>query len=204
MKLGIDLDNTIALYDYVFCKYAQKFFGLAEYSTKREVASYFINSNRESDWTWLQGEVYGKYMAEAMVAPGFIEAIKSDVIQSFTIEVVSHRTKFPSSGASYDMHSIAYNWLDDNVFIHLYDRSRINVNFFETLPSKINFIAESCFSVFIDDLSHVLNHEKFPVKTRGIQFTNGVSLEEGGNRWLTMKSWDELTSLISDINNEKA
>jgi hypothetical protein len=204
LKLGIDLDNTIALYDYVFCKYAQKFFGLAECLTKREVANYFINSNRETDWTWLQGEVYGKYMGEAMVAPGFIEAIKSDVIQSFRIEVVSHRTKFPSSGASYDMHSIAYNWLEDNVFKHLHDQSKITVNFFETLPSKINFIAESSFTIFIDDLSHVLNDEKFPVKTRGIQFTNGASSEKNSNRWLTMKSWGELTSLISDMNNEKA
>lgn len=203
MKLGIDLDNTIALYDHVFSKYAQKFFGLTECQNKAQVANQLRNLNRENDWTWLQGEVYGKYMDEAIVAPCFIEAVKSNLIQSLHIDIVSHRTKLPSSGAGYDMHFIAHKWLENKVFRYLDNRSKISVNFFETLSLKVSFIAQSDYSVFIDDLVHVLNHESFPARTRGVLFTNGVVDEGNRNSWLTMKSWGELTSLISDVKNEK-
>lgn len=203
MKLGIDLDNTIALYDHVFCKYARKFFGLTGCQNKTQVANHLRNSSREKDWTWLQGEVYGKYMDEAIVAPGFIDAVESNLIQSLDIDIVSHRTKLPSSGADYDMHLIAHNWLKNKVFRYLHNSSRISVNFLETLSLKISFIAEADYSIFIDDLVHVLNHENFPAQTRGVLFTNGVVAEGRSDSWIKMKCWGELNSLISDVKNEK-
>ena len=178
MKIGIDLDNTIAIYDSIFSKYASILLGVKGCSKKKEVAYFLKKQKRENDWTFLQGEVYGKYMNEASVANHFIERLSSIDLSEAVFEIVSHRSSLPSSGALYNMRNIAYEWIDINIAPY----TNININksvfFFETIEEKIQFISDSNYFSFVDDLPLIFANKNFPKKTRAFLFTNGEKISK--------------------------
>jgi len=176
MKIGIDLDNTIAIYDNLFSKYASNLLGVKGCRNKKEVAHYLKNQNREKDWTFLQGEVYGKYMTEASVAKHFIERISSIDLSEAVFEIVSHRSLFPSSGALYNMRNIAYDWIELNISPYTQINIYKSVFFFETIEEKIQFISESSYFAFVDDLPFIFENNHFPKNTRAFLFTNGEKI----------------------------
>lgn len=196
MYLGIDLDNTIAIYDHVFIKYAEYLLGMKGYKNKVEVANHLRNDNKGSDWTYLQGEVYGKYMFEATVAEQFLETLTHPDLSGFQIEIVSHRTKNPSSGAGYDMHEIANEWLNKNIFSVLNTNRNIPVFFFETFEEKLDFIALKKYIAFVDDLPDVLMSPNFPTCTRGILYKNNSTTDQYQGPYSDMYTWANLIKLL--------
>jgi hypothetical protein len=200
MVLGIDLDNTIAIYDQVFIKYAYQIFGISHLNGKEEIANYLRNNDRKKDWTYLQGEVYGRYMQEAKVADYFIETISDRKLDSLKFEIVSHRTQLPSSGAKYNMHKIAKLWLEENLFLplkNINDRD-INVYFFESLDEKVQFIKERNYIAFIDDLIDVLLSPGFPKDTQRILYkSKDLSCEDIKIGIHGMSSWNNLMKILA-------
>lgn len=196
MNIGIDLDNTIAIYDQAFIKYAELLLGIRGYKNKVEIANHLRNSNQASDWTYLQGEVYGKYMFEANVAEQFLETLIHPDLIGFQIEIVSHRTKNPSSGAGYDMHAIANEWLHTNIFSVLKTSRNIPVYFFETFEEKLRFIALKNYVAFVDDLRDVLMSPIFPACTKGILYKSKDTVGQFQGPYSEMDAWGNLIKLL--------
>jgi len=196
MYIGIDLDNTIAIYDHVFIKYAESLLGLRGCKNKVEIANHLRNDNKGSDWTYLQGEVYGKYMFEATVAEKFLETLTHPDMSGFQIEIVSHRTKNPSSGVGYDMHEIANKWLDKNIFLVLNAKRNIPVFFFETFEEKLEFIAFKKYAAFVDDLRDVLMSPNFPTCTKAILYKNDRITDKFQGPYSEMYTWATLIKLL--------
>lgn len=196
MYLGVDLDNTIAIYDDVFVKYADQLLGLKGYKNKVEVANYLRENNKGTDWTYLQGEVYGKYMLEAAVAEKFLEVITHPDLTNLQIEIVSHRTKKPTSGAGYDMHAIAIEWINENILSALSKKKNLSVFFFETFEEKLEFIASKKYTAFIDDLPDVLMSPIFPVCTKRILYKANSIADDFQESYSIMDSWENLQKLL--------
>lgn len=197
--LGVDFDNTIIDYDYVFHKVAlERDLIPPELDvSKAEVRRYLREIGKENQWTELQGYVYGARMAEAVAFPYALESLARWVANGIKVFIVSHKTLHPYSGPLYDLHLSAWNWLE---FRGFFDRDRINMKksdvFFElTKQDKINRIASLKCTHFVDDLPELLTEPSFPDFPAKILFDPGrqVSQIQGV---IKIASWLELNTIV--------
>ena len=73
LRIGIDFDNTIIIYDQVFHRYGVECFNMPKDipNDKPSIRNYFWNySGGKKDWIELQGIVYGTKIMDASFAPG--------------------------------------------------------------------------------------------------------------------------------------
>lgn len=199
MILGIDFDNTIVNYDHVFHKVAleRNLIPPELDISKAEVRRYLREIGKESAWTELQGYVYGARMAEARPFPHSLEYVTRWIKSGVKIYIVSHKTRTPYSGASYDLHKSAWQWLESQGF---FDRHRINLKkcnvFFElTKRNKIKCIADLKCTHFVDDLPELLTEPSFPEKVEKILFDPSQQIL-GMPGVLKVSSWLELNTIV--------
>ena len=173
-RFGVDFDNTIACYDRVFHRVATQsdlFHGEAPPS-KGEIRDTLRAQGRESDWVALQGMVYGPGMPGAEPFPGVKPFIAACVAGRVPVFIISHRTRRPESGAEFDLHAAAREWLEHQGF---FEASEVGlspqaVHFELTRKSKLEKIAECRCTHFVDDLPEFLGEAGFPPATRKILF----------------------------------
>ena len=199
MLVGIDFDNTIACYDGLFHKVAVEQ-GLVPpeiHINKSSVRDYLRQHDREREWTELQGYVYGSRMQEATPFTGVLEFFTHCKQRGDTICIISHRTRYPFQGPSYDLHQAAYEWLASYGF---FDPARIGmtsqqVYFGPTKEEKLDRIARIGCTHFIDDLPEFLAEPDFPTCVERILFdpNNNYPLEHHFNR---VTSWMEIEEII--------
>jgi hypothetical protein len=199
MILGIDFDNTIVNYDHVFHKVALENNLIPQELdvSKAEVRRYFREIGKESEWTELQGYVYGARMAEALPFPHSLEYITRWIRSGVEVYIVSHKTRTPYSGTSYDLHKAGWQWLELQGF---FDRDRINLKkcnvFFElTKQDKIYRIADLKCTHFVDDLPELLTDPSFPAEVEKILFDPSQQIL-GLPGVLKVVSWLELNTII--------
>ncbi|SVE24545.1 uncharacterized protein METZ01_LOCUS477399, partial [marine metagenome] len=157
MKIGIDLDNTIISYDNAFLNVAKKI-GLIDQDfqggkpeVKQEIK---LLKDGEKIWQELQGQVYGKFIGQANIFPGFKRFHWRCCNQQIPVTIISHKTKY----GHYDEEKIslrmsALSFLeqegivnkDKNIFLQ-------DVFFTTTRAEKIKTIKHNNFDWFIDDL----------------------------------------------------
>ena len=114
VRIGVDLDNTIACYDRLLHTLAVAR-GLADDgvpATKLAVRDHLRRCGRDDAWTALQGEAYGVRMGDAVAFPGCSEALAALREQGAELFLVSHRTRAPYAGPPADLHQEARNWLE--------------------------------------------------------------------------------------------
>jgi hypothetical protein len=83
--------------------------------------------------------------------------------------IISHRTKHPYAGPTYDLHASAKEW----VAARLTSQDLMGegaIHLLETRAEKIATIASLNCDVFLDDLPEVLNDSSFPKSTKAILF----------------------------------
>ena len=103
MKLGLDFDNTLIDYDLIFYKTALKL-GLIDKNikkSKKSVRNYLVNINQEHNFTFLQGQVYGKEIINAEKSEGMFDSLKKLKNKGVHLHIVSHKTKKPIIGENY-------------------------------------------------------------------------------------------------------
>ena len=196
MRIGFDLDNTIVFYDKIFIKIGKSiknFPGNLGY-TKKSVSDFLRNNGRESDWTKLQGLVYGPEMKNADPAPNVLTVIKKLYNLGHSCFIISHRTKKPSSGDNYDLHKAANDWIDK--FCRPYFKK---VFFEETMEDKITRIDGLSLDVFIDDLEKVLLKIQSP-NCEKILFSPQFKVSNSFNSY---DSWDKILGHINNIHSSK-
>ena len=200
MHIGIDFDNTIVSYDTLFHKACfEKNLIPAEIPVnKSEVRDYLRRIGREESWTEMQGYVYGARMAEAEAYPGVREVFKRLHARGILLSIISHKTRFPFLGPQYDLHAAAKDWLERQGF---FDPNQIglpreNVYFELTKEAKIQRIATTGVTHFIDDLPEILKAPGFPEGVKRILFDpHQLGGEDPG--LVRVKTWPEIEAIFS-------
>ena len=99
--IGVDFDNTIAIYDELFQRVASES-GLIEpavWKSKMEIRDAIQRlPDGEIEWQRLQGAVYGPRMGEAQLTDGITAFLESCHRHGAKVFIISHKTEF----ANYD------------------------------------------------------------------------------------------------------
>jgi hypothetical protein len=196
---GVDLDNTIVCYDQLFHRAAveQGLIPRSVPARKEEVRSYLEQGGRGDAWTELQGCVYGLHWPAAAVFPGALDFFRRCARVGQPVYIISHKTRYPALGPSYDLHQSAHAWLEAQGFYDPQDigLSREQVYFEPTQQAKVDRIAQVGCSLFIDDLPEVLTHPRLPAQVRRILFDpHGRYAKD--ERFHHAASWAEIEQLI--------
>lgn len=196
--IGLDLDNTLIIYDELFHKVAVEQ-GLIEENfpkNKKLIRDKLRAEGQEKSFTLLQGEVYGSRIREAQPAEGLIDTLRKLRGINKNMAIVSHKTKFPYEGPKYDLHESAMQWLIDQKitgdFDALIPKERI---FFEpTIEKKIERIAILECTHFVDDLQSVLN--KIPNNIIKVHYVPDRKPKSDNEDRKIMRNWKEGMELL--------
>lgn len=194
MKIGIDLDNTIVIYDDLIRSQADLLNVPMNLDTKKDIANYLRANNLEYKWTEIQGLIYGSLMHKAKIAPNFYNILLELIKNNIEIIIISHRTKYSQHDGLHNLHDSAYNWLNENIFLKL-NGFHFKVFFGETIDEKINIIREQKVDYFVDDLEKILKHKEFPTATKKILFTNEAKYKSDAEIQI-LTNWNLLFKFI--------
>ncbi len=197
MRIGIDFDNTIVSYDYVFHKVAveKKLIDKNVKVSKISVRNKLREQGMEEQWIEMQGYVYGKRMDEATVFNGFFDFIQKAKGNGADLFVISHKTRYPYVGEKYDLHQAARSWLAK----HFKNESGPlispqNISFHETKKEKIDQISDLNCDVFVDDLPEIFMADNFPDDTRKILFD--PDKHHGDNNFERAYNWEDVSKFL--------
>ena len=199
MIVGFDFDNTIISYEKLFKKiaYKKKLVPKNIKSNKNSVKEYLIKKNKETEWTILQGEVYGKYIMDAKIYIGVKKIMKSLSKNKIKFYIISHKTKFPYLGRKINLQVAAKKWIYKNI---LRDDNSINLSikdiFFEnSIKEKISRINKLRCNIYIDDLPKIL--ELLPKGVIKILFTPNQKSQQK-KPIISMKKWIDFNKIIGN------
>jgi hypothetical protein len=197
MRIGIDFDNTIVCYDDLFHRIAMEHSLIDETVpiAKQAVRNYLRQCGLETEWTKLQGLVYGARMNEAKAYPGVIDFISNFLTIGAKISIISHKTKIPYAGPPYDLHTAANDWLSARDIGVTGAFKAVTIDFELTREEKLRKIEKRNCSIFIDDLLEFLSEPTFPRQTQKILFDpNDINKDDNG--YLRVNSWSQISRLI--------
>lgn len=192
--IGIDFDNTIVCYDDVFYKAAleKNLIPASITPNKTSVRDFFRASQRENEWTELQGYIYSSRMNLASPFPGVAEFFFYCKLHGIKISIISHKTKHPYLGPTYDLHEAARNWIASQSFFY----PQIDIYFELTLQKKLERIAQTQCDLFIDDLPELLNEPLFPLGVHKVLF-DPTNQHLPNKTWTTLVSWKQGLSILN-------
>ena len=167
MRLGLDFDGTVVVYDEVFHRHAGERFGLpAGVPVNKTAVRDWLRSQPDGEQKWieLQGLVYGLKMAEARLAPGLAEFLRAIRAARIPVCIISHKTEFSVADPRVNLRAAALAWLEANGFFAAdgFGLQREDVFFESTRAEKLRRIAAQGCTVFVDDLEEVLTEPAFP------------------------------------------
>jgi hypothetical protein len=202
LRIGVDLDNTLVLYDRVLRRLAHEA-GLIRRDftgSKREVRDQIRSlADGEAQWMQLQAAIYGTRMGEAEFAEGaegFLAACREARI---AVYIVSHKTQFAAVDRDrlYDLHRSALAWMENAGFFapRGFGIARASVYFESSREAKCRRIAELRCTHFIDDLVEVFEHPDFPQAVeRHLYLPESGAAPAGPFR--VHRTWSEITDAI--------
>jgi hypothetical protein len=166
-RIGLDFDNTIVNYDDVFCAIARNW-GLVErdfIGRKQAVRNAILPlPGGELVWQRLQGQAYGKGIAEAKIVTGVESFIHRCRAEGCEVVVVSHKTEYGHHDQDrVNLRRAALDWMTAHGLIDGVEAiPPENIYFEATREEKLNRIAALSLTHFIDDLKEVLTEAGFP------------------------------------------
>jgi hypothetical protein len=177
LRIGIDFDNTIIAYDEVFCAMA-KDHGLidAGFAGRKQAVRDAIRllPDGERAWQRLQGQVYGKSIAGATMAPGFAAFLRRCRSEGCAVAVVSHKTDYGHFDPErVNLRQAALDWMTmQGLFTGDHAIGPGNIYFEGTQAEKLRRIVALHLTHFIDDLEEVLTNPDFPPNVKRILFAD--------------------------------
>ncbi len=196
IHIGIDLDNTIVIYDHIFYRLAlKKELITPKTQAQKPVIRAAIRhlSDGNDHWTRLQGLVYSQFMDEAVMADGIEEFFRECFLRSIKISIISHRTLYPAFGDRINLHISARNWLKKKPFFPQFLDEK-NIIFTKKLTDKLKQIRLRKCTHFVDDLAEVLLHDKFPTGVIKILYS-----PKKHRQLPNFKNWHEIKKYIGQI-----
>ncbi|MFH0986200.1 MAG: haloacid dehalogenase-like hydrolase [Candidatus Omnitrophota bacterium] len=196
LRVGIDFDNTIVCYDYIFHHVALERGWISSDTPKNKesVRDSLRQAGKEDVWTELQGYVYGARMSDVSAFPGALECIAKLRLRSIPVVIISHKTRYPYKGEAYDLHEAARKWLEEHGLGGLFAK---DVFLKETKQEKLAQIGDSGCTHFIDDLPEFLAEPAFPKGTRKLLFSPArTDRTSSGSDVMSFKSWREIAEFL--------
>jgi hypothetical protein len=204
-RIGVDFDNTIACYDTVFFKVAHDMGCLPGHSelTKTEVKKMLLDlDGGDLLWQKIQGQVYGKYMRQATIYPGFIEFLWLSKLRGDEVCVISHKSKYGHfDERKIKLREAAKTWIEENLVKATFSQAFSEVNqihFESSRKEKVDRVSQIGCDIFIDDLREVFDEAHFPAKTEKILF----SLEQPADSKIIYKQFDSWRKISGYLYNE--
>ena len=198
MHIGIDFDNTLVSYDALFHRVACEWGVVPDdlRPSKLAVRDWLRAAGQENCWTEMQGYVYGVRMNEAAAYPGAIDFITGMLGLGHTVNIISHKTRYPFLGPQYDLHSAARGWIAQNLNPSLDAAGfAIDVYFELTKSEKLSRIDRCGCEAFIDDLPEILLASEFPTAAQTLLFDpDGMHMAAPLTRF---NSWTGLSEYFS-------
>ncbi len=198
MRIGVDLDNTIAGYDRLFARLAAErgVPGAEGLPGKRAVRDRVRALYGDVEWQKLQAEAYGRRMAEAELLSGVAGFFRSCRENALPVFIVSHKTRHAAMDPDgVDLRQAARSWMEDKGF---FDRAGFGLHpeqvFFEdTREDKVSRIADLDCSHFIDDLVEVFEEPAFPERVERLLYApDGDSAGREARRYPAFGHWNEI------------
>ena len=199
-KIGVDFDNTLIKYDDIFYKIAisQQLIDESVSPTKKAIKHDMQRRKKDSEFTRLQAEVYGRGIKDAEPTLGSIEALKRLKKEGHEVYIISHKTLNPIKGPKYDLREAASNWLVAKEYFEEsgVGLSRKNVFFENTKEEKVARIKKIGCEHFIDDLEEIL--EMIDAKINRILYSEEVV----STGFKLLKNWQNEKELDRLIGNK--
>jgi hypothetical protein len=199
MLIGVDFDNTIVCYDGLVHQAAvdRGLIPPTVPAAKGAIRDYLRAQGQEDGWTALQGYVYGAAIREALPFPGVVEFFARCRERGVGTCIVSHRSRQPFRGATYDLHAAAHDWLADRGF---YDAALAGltsgrVHFEVTRDEKLSRIAALGCQMFIDDLPEFLTEPEFPTGVHRVLF-DPAQRHGPTSAYHRVSSWAQIAELV--------
>jgi|GEM_PF-198348 len=199
MKIGIDFDNTIARYDSSFRRTAfanqlisQEWTG----KSKTELRDYLrLLPDGEQVWMKLQGQVYGKFMHQAEIMPGFVEFMLKCRLRGHKVFIVTHKTEVGHFDVEQTSLRVeAMKWMESKRFFdpNFFGMEKEHVFFADNREEKVAKIAELECDCFIDDLPEVFAEITFPNNVEKVLYGN-YRQDETMKSVTPLCSWEEIS-----------
>ena len=178
-RLGVDFDNTLIEYDRTFWDLAISKGWLPADTPVSKVAvkRALLTKDGGDDLRWqdLQTEAYGPGIFSSPPQEGALAFLKETVDKGCEIFIVSHKTEKANRDPDVDLRGYALQWLEENRIFKSREQGGVglpkdNVFFEATRAEKVERIRQLKCDCFVDDLSAVFEHEKFPRDTIPIWF----------------------------------
>jgi hypothetical protein len=201
VRIGIDFDNTIVSYDALFHQVAleKALIPINLVANKTAVRDHLRATNREEQWTLMQGEVYGPRMELAIPYAHAIESITRLKKMGHEVYIISHKTKHPFMGPAYDLHGAARSWVTRSLVHNQAPLIDANSIFYElTKEEKIKRICSLNCDVFIDDLPEILTLTGFPTHTVKILFDPEQQYSQHAQHLRIATSWLDVPDLVAN------
>jgi hypothetical protein len=199
LRIGIDLDNTLACYESLFADLARErgLLSARAAPSRVELRNRLRREGQEEAWTEMQGEAYGPRMRDAEPFAGAVEFVARCIEGGAKVFIVSHRSRHPYRGKRHDLHAAANDWLARHRFVGRggVGLTRRNVFLEPEWQRKLARISTLGCTHFIDDLREILEHERFPQSVVPILFDpTGASKRQA--RIARADSWSDVATLI--------
>ncbi len=182
-SIGLDLDNTIIDYAESYRGLASRF-GLPSNVVSREAIRSRLSATvyGDEEWQRFQSVLYSEGVEAAKPAPGLIDLLETCRQRGFSVMIISHKTHVgPERFGARDLRSPARAWLRRYGISPGFIPEEC-VRFHATAREKVNDIAKSLPSWFVDDLEKILSMENFPGGVKRVLYRAGspwVEREDG-------------------------
>lgn len=176
LVIGVDLDNTLAIFDELLHRVAveEGLLGPEDIDTKKAIRDAVRKLPQgELKWQKLQGMVYGPKMKGAKLAEGVDEFLKACNRRNIKVYVVSHKTELANhDDTRTNLRESAMRWMEYNGFFDAVGigLASVDVFFEDTRSAKLDRISQLGCTHFIDDLEEVILDEEFPSQVLGILY----------------------------------
>lgn len=201
MRVGIDLDNTLACYDNLFRNVAIEWNLLPPtfLGGKRELRDTLRQRpGGEGDWLRLQAEVYGPRMIDAQLIEGALYFAQACRRRGADLYVISHKTQFAAANpGKFDLHRAALAWMEAHDFFERdgFGLSTKQVFFEPTRSVKCQRIQALGCSHFVDDLEEVFYEPEFPLQVERFLLHRGSGHPPRGP-FMAFPNWHAIADAI--------
>ncbi len=202
MRIGIDFDNTIINYDDVFLEAAKErgliaadFAGTSKQAVRDPIR---LLPDGEMTWQRLQGFVYSKGIAHAVMFGGVDRFLRRAKREGHAIPIVSHKTEFGHLDPDRtNLRHAALDWMTQHNFFSSdgYGIQRQDVYFESTRAEKLARIASLGCACFIDDREEVLDDKRFPSAVKPVLFA-AATMSGHPPAYALCPTWDHVEKMV--------
>jgi len=199
--IGIDIDNTIVCFERPLRRLALELglSGAEASGGKRAIRDRVrLLPDGEMRWRWMQAQVYGPLMGEAVAMEGVDAFLARCRSQGERVRLVSHKTRRANAfDTGVDLREATMEWLEANGFFDpgAGGLSRGHVHFEDTRQLKARRVGMLGCEVFIDDLAETFLEPDFPSGVERILFAPGDEPED--TRWEgCCRNWKQVAARV--------